>query len=221
MYNFDFARRNTRSIFEKRRLFCSRLEGPHRGPSECPSTRERRVQGAVEGSFICSSGLPFLLPARGPLTSPLLLLANCDAADTLVMFSASFVRPLPAPNLPLLPAAHTIFGIGRWWTRKTWNSTANLLCLWDATSTPSFLRWNSKGVGECPPSHPLPPLLEAERGDDFDSKFNWIPFFFFLEMEFQTSDPRFLNFPTKMDEQSCKYFLIALKILHSLSLFYW
>lgn len=111
MYNFDFARRNTRSIFEKRRLFCSRLEGPHRGPSECPSTRERRVQGAVEGSFICSSGLPFLLPARGPLTSPLLLLANCDAADTLVMFSASFVRPLPAPNLPLLPAAHTIFGI--------------------------------------------------------------------------------------------------------------
>lgn len=123
------------------RKAASLLFPARRGPGEPPSTRERRVQGAVEGSFICSSGggLPFLLPARGPLTSPLLLLANCDAADTLVMFSASFVRPLPAPQPAPPPCrAHHIRN-RRWWTRKTWNSTANLLCLWDpSTSAPSL-----------------------------------------------------------------------------------
>lgn len=31
-------------------------------------------------------------------------------------------------------------------------------------------------------SHPLPPPLE--RGDDFDSKFNWILFFFFFFWNF-------------------------------------
>lgn len=131
--------------------------------------------------MLVGGGLPFLLPARGPLTSPLLLLANCDAADTLVMFSASFVRPLPAPQ-PAPPAARTIFGIAgggpvkRETRRRIYFASGILLLLLFPSSTMEF-----EGSRR---SHPLPPPLE--RGDDFDSKFNWILFFFFfLELRSQ------------------------------------
>lgn len=48
------------------------------------------------------------LPVSGPLTSALLLLANCDAADTLVMF----LPLLWGPSLAIPPRAQTIFGAG-------------------------------------------------------------------------------------------------------------
>lgn len=162
-----------------------------KGAPWVPSTRERRVQGAVEGSFICSSGPPFLLPARGPLTSPLLLLANCDAADTLVMFSASFVRPLPAspPPSPPLCRAHHIRNRG---PSKTWNSTANLLCL----EMLLLLLPTMEFEGSCT----LSPFFSVKEGRWFWFEIQLDFFFFFLVRNrsrgsfFRTSDLRSLHF---------------------------
>lgn len=53
------------------RKAASLLFPARRGPGEPPSTRERRVQGAVEGSFICSSGgAPFFVAGSGTANKP-------------------------------------------------------------------------------------------------------------------------------------------------------
>lgn len=72
------------------------------GPLFLPPPGRDACRGAVEGTFICLGRLrlPFL-PVRGPLTSALLLLANCDAADTLVMFLPLSKGHSRAPTPPL------------------------------------------------------------------------------------------------------------------------
>lgn len=156
-----------------------------------------RAGGRGREFYLLVGGLPFLLPARGPLTSPLLLLANCDAADTLVMFSASFVRPLPAPNLPLLPAAHTIFGIAgggpvKRETRRRIYFASGMLLLLLLPSTMEF-------EGSCPPKPPSS-SSSRPRGAMILIRNSIGLFLSFFGNEISFSSKRFLNFPTKMDE---------------------